>query len=211
MTAEGLAPEASTQIYGIRAIHSAPPPVSLSSVTLTGCGPTDPTPSRRNTEMRKFFVTGITALALAGALVGPIGTAGAASPAKAKPPVKLDGKVNNEGTKAVKGGSASIEVSDYYFEPTFLKAKAGTTVKVKLENKGSAQHTFTIDSQKIDKALSPGSTTTIDVDIPANGTPVNFYCRFHVSSGMQGAFFTKAGGKATRTDSGSSSSGSGGY
>ena len=161
--------------------------------------------------MRKFFVAGISTLALAAVLMGPIGTAGATSPAKAKPPVKLAGGVNNKGTKTVKGGTIDVEVSDYYFEPTFLKAKAGTTVKVKLKNAGSAQHTFTIDSQKIDKALSPGSTTTIDVDIPANGTPVNFYCRFHVSSGMQGAFFTKSGGKAKSTNSGTSSSGSGGY
>jgi plastocyanin len=161
--------------------------------------------------MRKFFVAGISTLALAAVLVGPIGAAGATSPPKAKPPVKLDGKVNNKGTKTVKGGKIAVEVSDYYFEPTFLKAKAGTTVAVKLKNQGSAEHTFTIDSQKIDKTLSPGSTTTIDVDIPANGTPVNFYCKFHVSSGMQGAFFTKSGAKATSTNSGTSSSGSGGY
>ena len=161
--------------------------------------------------MRKLFVAGITTLALAGALMGPIGPAGAASPAKAKPPVKLDGKVNNEGTKTVKGGKIEAELDDYYFGPTFIKAKAGTTVKIKLENEGDADHTFTIDDQSIDQTVSPGKSATISVAIPTDGTPVNFYCRFHVSSGMQGAFFTKAGGKATRTDSGSSSSGSGGY
>jgi len=209
MTQEGLAPEASTQKHGTGAIHSAPTPVSLSSAATRGASPNDRVPSRRRSEMRKLFVAGISALALAAALVGPIGTAGATSPAKAKPPVKLDGTVNNTGTKTVKGGTIAVEVSDYSFDPTFLRAKAGTTVKVKLENKGSAQHTFTIDSQKIDKTLSPGSTTTINVDIPATGTPVNFYCRFHVTSGMQGAFFTKAGGKAKST--GSSNGGGYGY
>ena len=211
MTREGLDPEGSTQKFGTRAIHSAPTTVSLSSATPRGEFPNDPVPSRRKSEMRKLFVAGITTLAFAAALVGPVGTAGATSPAKAKPPVKLDGKVNNEGTKTVKGGKIEAELDDYYFGPTFIKAKAGTTVKIKLENEGDADHTFTIDDQSIDQTVSPGKTATISVAIPTDGTPVNFYCRFHVSSGMQGAFFTKAGGKATRTDSGSSSSGSGGY
>jgi len=161
--------------------------------------------------MRKFFVAGITALALAGALVGLVGTAGATSPAKPKPPVKLDGTVNNKGTKTVKGGAVTIEQDDYYFKPTFLKAKGGTTVKVTVKNDGRALHSFTIDSQKIDKTLSHGATTTVNVTIPTNGTPVVFYCRFHVGSGMQGAFFTKSAGKAPSTSSGSGSSGSGGY
>jgi plastocyanin len=159
--------------------------------------------------MRKLFVAGITTLALVGALVGLVGTAGATSPAKPKPPVKLDGTVNNKGTKTVKGGAVTIEQDDYYFKPTFLKAKAGATVKVTVKNDGSAQHTFTIDSQKIDKTLSHGATTTVNVTIPTNGTPVVFYCRFHQGSGMQGAFFTKSAAKAT--SSGSTSSGSGGY
>jgi len=161
--------------------------------------------------MRKLFVAGITTLALAGALMGPIGPAGAASPAKAKPPVKLDGKVNNKGTKTVKGGTIEAEMDDYYFGPTFIKAKAGATVKVKLKNEGSTDHNFTIDDQNIDKTVSPGKTETISVAIPTDGKPVNFYCKFHVSSGMQGAFFTKSGAKAPSTNSGTSSSGSGGY
>jgi plastocyanin len=202
MTPEGLGPEELTQMYGTRAIHSAPTPVSLSSVTLSRASP-----SERKTEMRKLFVAGITTLALVGALVGLVGTASATSPAKAKPPVKLDGKVNNKGTKTVKGGTIEVEQDNYYFGPTFIKAKGGATVKVELKNEGSADHTFTIDDQSIDKTVSPGDTTTVDVAIPADGKPVNFYCRFHVASGMQGAFFTKSGGKAKST----SSSDGGGY
>ena len=160
--------------------------------------------------MRKPFVAGITALALLGAVVSLAGTAGATAPTK--PPVKLAGGVNNKGTKAVKADAVTIEQGDYFFKPTFLKAKAGTTVKVTVKNGGSADHTFTIDSQNIDETLSAGETTTVDVTVPTNGKPVVFYCRFHGSGGgMQGAFFTKTGAKAKATDSGSGSSGSGGY
>jgi plastocyanin len=123
--------------------------------------------------------------------------------------VKLDGTVNNKGTKVVKGASVQIEQGDLYFKPTFLKAKAGSTVKVTVKNEGDTDHTFTIDGQSIDESLSPGDSAKVAVTIPSNGKPVPFYCRFHVSSGMQGAFFTNSGGAAQST--GGSSGGSSGY
>ena len=51
--------------------------------------------------------------------------------AAGKPPVKLDQKVNFKGTKDVsKKSSATIEqeLDDKYFEPTFVKAKAGRSL-----------------------------------------------------------------------------------
>jgi hypothetical protein len=46
-------------------------------------------------------------------------------------------------------------------------------------------------------------TVTVDV---TEGQPVEFYCRFHSGSGMQGAFYTKAAaGASTKTGSGGSS------
>ncbi len=33
--------------------------------------------------------------------------------------------------------------------------------------------------------------------IPSDGTAFEFHCNFHQAMGMQGAFFTKAGGTAT--------------
>lgn len=155
--------------------------------------------------MRKLFVALIATFAIAGV----IAPAGASAPTKKKPPVKLDGTVNNHGAATVKGGAVDIEQDDLYFESTFLKAKAGSTVKVTLENEGDANHTFTIDGQDVDEELSPGDTVDVNVKIPSNGKPVTFYCRFHVSSGMQGAFYTKSGA-AAKSNSNSDSSG-GGY
>ena len=148
--------------------------------------------------MRKFLAVLVAALSV----VAVAGAANASAPAKKKPPVTLDGDVTNKGVGAVKGGKVKIEADDFYFKKTFVKGKAGSTA-----------HTFTIDSQAIDETVQPGDSIEVDVKIPKNGKAANFYCRFHVSSGMQGAFFSKAGGtaKAKQQDDGGSGSGDGGY
>jgi plastocyanin len=72
-------------------------------------------------------------------------------------------------------------------------------VSVKLENEGNTTHSFTIDDQDIDVDVQPGKTKTVTVEL-TNGKPVDFYCSFHRSSGMQGAFFT--GTRATTSTTG---------
>jgi plastocyanin len=159
--------------------------------------------------MRKLLAVLATAAVALG--LGLAGTAGA-STAAAKGPVTLKGKVNNKGAGVVKNGAVDVEADNFYFKKTFLKGKAGSTVTVKVENEGSVTHTFTIDNQGIDKTLQPGSKATVKVKIPKNGKIANFYCRFHVGQGMQGAFFSKAGAAATAKDPNSTSSkSSGGY
>jgi hypothetical protein len=74
------------------------------------------------------------------------------------------------------------------------------------------QHTFTIDSQDVDETIDPGKTVTVEVTVPKNGKAAAGYCRFHKSSGMQFAFFSKRGGKAAKTTStGGDDGSSGGY
>jgi plastocyanin len=106
-------------------------------------------------------------------------------------PVALEGEVNNKGTKEV-SDEVELELDDYYFEPTFLKAQPGATIKVELENEGDDTHTFTIDSLGIDQEVAPGDTAEVDVTLPQEGA-VRFYCRFHGNMGMQGAFFFNEG------------------
>jgi plastocyanin len=156
--------------------------------------------------MRKFLaLTGaaIAATAFAG------GTALAGVPTKSKPPVALEGKVNNKGTKDVKKGKISIEEDDFYFNPTFPKAKLGSKVSVKLKNEGKTRHTFTIPSLGIDTVLDAGKSATVDVTLPTDGA-VGFYCRFHGAppsggKGMQGAFYSKKGEALSTTASGGGS------
>jgi len=99
------------------------------------------------------------------------------------------------GSKAGGGGSGggggpslpTIEVTatDFAFSPTTITAKAGTVVKVRVANKGSVSHNFTIKALGIDNDIAPGTTATIQVKVPASAQP--FYCRFHDTRGMTGS------------------------
>jgi plastocyanin len=114
-----------------------------------------------------------------------VGSAGAST--TAAPPVSLAGPVNDHGTKTLTGSAVDIEQDNFYFNPTFVKASAGATVALTLKNDGKAPHTFTIDSLSVDQVVQPGQTATVNLRLPAGGT-VPWYCRFHKSQGMQGAF-----------------------
>ena len=96
-------------------------------------------------------------------------------------------KANDHGTKAVEdSGKTEVEMDDFYFEPTVLEGKPGQKVELELKNEGETEHTFTIDSQSVDKELGPGEEAEVEVTIPKSGV-VSFYCKFHKSSGMAGA------------------------
>jgi len=96
-------------------------------------------------------------------------------------------QANDHGTKAVKdSGKTEVELDDFYFKPTVLEGKPGQTVTLELKNEGKTEHTFTIDSQSVNKDLGPGEEAEVDVTIPKSGV-VSFYCKFHKSSGMAGA------------------------
>jgi plastocyanin len=92
---------------------------------------------------------------------------------------------NDHGTKSV-SDEAEVELDDYYFKPTVLKGKPGSSVTLELKNEGSVEHNFTIDSQGIDKDLEAGKDAKVSVTIPKSGV-VSFYCKYHKSMGMAGA------------------------
>jgi plastocyanin len=166
--------------------------------------------------MRKLVVSAAAvAVALVpAALFGPDAFAKSSSP-----PVKIPGKVTVHGTGTATGGAIEIDQQDFDFSPTFIKVPKGvTSVTVTVKNTGTAQHTFTVPSANIDVTVNPGQTMVETVPISQAG--IGFYCRFHKSLGMQGAFFTKNGAKVSTSGAstksstgsgGSSGGGSGGY
>ena len=119
---------------------------------------------------------------------------------------------NDHGSKAVASkGKTEVELDDFYFKPTVLEGKPGEKVTLELKNEGNTEHSFTIDSQGIDKDIQPGDEVEVTVTIPKSGV-VSFYCKFHKSSGMAGALAVTgqsggSGGMTTDTNT----SGGGGY
>jgi plastocyanin len=94
-------------------------------------------------------------------------------------------------SKAAAAGPAAtsttkVEMYDNYFQPKTITGKAGSTVKIKLENVGQRDHNFKIDAQKQANAdVGPGKSASVSVKIPASGT-VQFYCEYHKGLGMVG-------------------------
>jgi hypothetical protein len=158
--------------------------------------------------MRRAFVVVLTF-----GLLAAVALPAASSTSAKKKPVKLEGKVNNKGVDKVKNGAVEIEADEFFFDGTFIKGKAGDLVEVTVSNEGAVEHTFTIDDLDIDEELQPGASVTVDVEIPADGSPLTGFCKLHVASGMQFAFFSKKGGATRSDDSGGSDDdgGAGGY
>ena len=100
--------------------------------------------------------------------------------------ITIAGKqANDHGTKAVTGGSVDVEMDDNYFEPTVLTGKPGQTVTIHLENEGTAEHNFSISSQKISQNVQSGAEAEVKVKFPKSGI-LPFFCSFHTSLGMNG-------------------------
>jgi plastocyanin len=121
-------------------------------------------------------------------------------------------KANDHGTKAAAAsGKTEVELDDFYFEPTVLTGKPGQKVTLELKNMGSTEHSFTIDSQNVDKVIAPGEQAEVVVTIPKSGA-VSFYCKFHKSSGMAGALAVtgQTDGTGGMTDTGTTTNGNGG-
>jgi plastocyanin len=139
---------------------------------------------------------------------------GATTTAASEAPVKLEGTVNDKGTKDISGDGAdaklALELDDNYFSPTFIKAEPGAKVTVELENEGDNPHTFTLDDGSVDQQVEPGAKETVTITVPEDGS-LRFSCDFHGSMGMQGAFYTgtgsSGGGGATTTEPSSGGSG----
>jgi plastocyanin len=114
-------------------------------------------------------------------------------------------QVESHGTKDVssESGKVEIELYDNYFEPTILKGKPGQMVELELKNEGSAEHSFTLSQQNIDKEIQPGDETETEVKFPASGV-LKFECKFHGAEGMIGALQTSGSSSSSSSTTTSS-------
>jgi len=86
---------------------------------------------------------------------------------------------------AAAGQEVTITGHDIYFDPADVTIKAGKVTFI-LPNEGAAMHNFAIDDLGISVDMPPGTTETVDADIPA-GT-YQYYCNVpgHKDAGMVG-------------------------
>ncbi|HEX2272533.1 MAG TPA: cupredoxin domain-containing protein [Acidimicrobiales bacterium] len=124
--------------------------------------------------MRRWLAAVATAVALAASGCGGDG-----------PPVALEGKTNEHGTKTA-SDDLEVDAYDAYFAPTYIKASAGRQFAIELHNEGTTRHTFTGPDLGVDLELEAGGRRTVTIKAPASGHAL-FFCRFHQLHGMQGA------------------------
>lgn len=131
--------------------------------------------------MRRLTVV-VAVLAL---VVGACGGSDDSTGSGGGPPVSLAGTTNDHGTATATAGLA-MELDDFYFGPTFVRATAGQSFTVELENEGKEPHTFTSAALGVDELLEPGQKRTVTITAPQSGVAL-FTCRLHQGLGMQGA------------------------
>jgi nitrite reductase (NO-forming) len=99
------------------------------------------------------------------------------------------GSSNSTSSSGSSGGTASqtIQMTEMKFTPNAFTVKSGDKVTIKLENKGTVLHNFSIDSLNIKQDVQPGDSKTVTFTAPAAGT-LTFYCDQpgHEAAGMKG-------------------------
>ena len=142
---------------------------------------------RRGSMLALITVLSLAAVACGGDDTTTPSAGGTTSPGGTSPQPTA---INNQGQLDATNMSAfSIELDDNYFKPTFIKAKPGQALNIELEAEGANPHTFTITALNIDHQLAAGEKKEINLTLPAGTNDVAFFCRFHGSGGMRGAFF----------------------
>jgi plastocyanin len=122
--------------------------------------------------------------------VGHSFIASSAEPPKGKSITLGDLTFSDHGTKDVKGqAELDLEADNYYFEPTFLRGTPGQKIKVQIKNDSGTLHNFSIPEQQIDVDIPRKGKVLIEIAFPSSGV-VRFFCKFHVSRGMNGELLT---------------------
>jgi len=86
----------------------------------------------------------------------------------------------------------TLETTEFAFAPAELEVAAGSALEVTLDNKGTLEHDFTIDSIGFKVEVKIGKTATGTTGVLAAGT-YDFYCSVpgHKEAGMVGTLTVK--------------------
>lgn len=118
-------------------------------------------------------------------VISPTPEAGA-EPTTAPSDESVDADSGEATAEPADGGQEVTVVGyDIYFDPADVTIKAGKVTFI-LPNEGAAPHNFAIDELGISVDMPPGTTETVEADIPA-GT-YQYYCNVpgHKDAGMVG-------------------------
>jgi plastocyanin len=95
------------------------------------------------------------------------------------------GRVNDHGSAAAAGAALDIQADDFYFAPTCQTGVPDGNVTLVLRNAGGVLHNVSIPDQGIDEDVGAGET--IRVTVKVGSAAVQYFCKYHRTSGMVGA------------------------
>jgi predicted lipoprotein with Yx(FWY)xxD motif len=96
--------------------------------------------------------------------------------------------VEDHGTRDVSNlSTVEIEADNNYFEPTFLKGRAGQNVRLTVTNSSTALHNISVPSLAIDSDVQANGRAEIEFTLPQSGVLL-FICKYHSAQGMNGEF-----------------------
>jgi plastocyanin len=164
-------------------------------------------------KQRALIVVAVLALAAVACSKNDVTPSGGGTSPPASSPTASASPLINKGTADATGTTEKFEIeldnegSEFYFKPTFIKVKGGQILTLDLKNEGSAEHNLTITSLGIDKDVEAGKEIDVSITFPAaGGSDVQFFCKYHVASGMRGAFFFGTAPQTSASSGGSSGS-----
>lgn len=97
----------------------------------------------------------------------------------------LGSKVNDQGVKVATGPSVESVAKDSYFIPTCITSTPAGAITFTIQNSGASLHNISIPDQGIDQDVQVGQKVNVTVNVGTK--PVQFFCKYHKSSGMVGA------------------------
>src|SRR5438093_1410586 len=78
--------------------------------------------------------------------------------------------IEDHGTKDVSNATTlELEADSFYYEPTFLRGKAGEKLKLTVDNESDTTHNFTLASLQIDQDIPSKGKTQVEVTFPSSG------------------------------------------
>lgn len=91
----------------------------------------------------------------------------------------------DRGAATASDGAVEITMGEFFFEPTVVSARGGSTLEVRLVNLGQNVHNFEVRAGDVDVTIAENGTGLVSVRVPETGA-VTFECKFHLPRAMRG-------------------------
>ncbi len=96
----------------------------------------------------------------------------------------LDANAADHGERAAAGPADRVAAGDFFFDPTCLADVPAGTFSLLVTNSGAALHNFSLPAQGIDQDIGPGQKVTVTITVGT--TALQYFCKYHRTSGMVG-------------------------